>query len=111
MTRPNPPLISPLARSLSREPDAFYWKAGSRPTHPRPATELTCEQWRHRSDPKSFEFEIISQLDLEGHEGALHVDIHASNLTDPVKKVIPIRVAIEIGDIWSEAEALVELLS
>jgi len=63
MVRPLTPLINPPRFPTPREPDAFYWKTGSRPAHPRPGTELTCEQWRHRAEPESFEFEIISPLD------------------------------------------------
>lgn len=111
MARPLPYLTAPSALPSPRESDAFYWKPGSRPTHPRPATELTCEQWRHRAEPESFEFEIVPPLDLKDSEGALHVEIHASNLTDPVKKAIPIVMSFRIGDTMGEAEALIELLN
>lgn len=108
MVRPLTPLINPPAFPTPREPDAFYWKTGARPAHPRPGTELTCEQWRHRADPESFEFEIISPLDSDNCVGALHVEIHASNLTDPIKKAIPIRVSVRIGSTWEKATELIE---
>lgn len=110
MVRPLTPLINPPAFPTPREPDAFYWKTGSHPEHPRPGTELTCEQWRHRAEPKSFEFEIISPLDRDDCVGALHVEIHASNLTDPIKKAIPIRVSARIGNTWEKATELIEQL-
>ena len=110
MGRPLTPLITPHAFPTPRELDAFYWKTGARPTHPRPETELTCEQWRHRADPKSFEFEIVSPLDMDDCVGALHVVIHASNLTDPIKKAIPVRVSVRIGNTLEEATELIEHL-
>jgi len=110
IVRPLTPLINPPAFPSPREPDAFYWKTGSRPAHPRPETELTCEQWRHRAEPESFEFEIISPLDRSDCVGALHVEIHASNLTDPIKKAIQIRVSVRIGSTWEKAVELIEQL-
>lgn len=95
---------------MQREPDAFYWVLGTRPEHPRPHTELTCQQWRHRSTPKSFEFEIVWFGGVESRKGALYVEIHASNLPDPVTKAIPIEVIANTGNAWVEAEALIELL-
>ncbi|PZP21417.1 PIN domain-containing protein [Pseudomonas kuykendallii] len=110
LARPLTPLINPPVFPTPREPDAFYWKTGSRPEYPRPGTELTCEQWRHRAEPESFEFEIISALDRDDCIGALHVEIHASNLTDPIKKAIPIRVSVRIGSTWEKATELIEQL-
>ncbi len=110
MVRPLTPLINPPAFPTPREPDAFYWKTGSRPAHPRPGTELTCEQWRHRAEPESFEFEIVSPLDKDDCVGALHVEIHASNLTDPIKKAIPVRVSVRTGNTWEEASELIKRL-
>lgn len=95
---------------MQREPDAFYWVSGTRPEHPRPHAELTCQQWRHRSTPKSFEFEIVWLGGAESRKGALLVEIHASNLPDPVTKAIPIEVIPGAGDTWAEAEALIEHL-
>ena len=95
---------------MQREPDAFYWVSGMRPEHPRPHAELTCQQWRHRSTSESFEFEIVWLGGVESRKGALHVEIHASNLPDPVTKAIPIEVIPGAGDTWAEAEALIELL-
>src|SRR3546814_2457245 len=82
MIEPLTPFINSSMFTPRRESDAFYWKTGERPEYPRPGTELTCEQWRHRAKPKSFEFEIVSPLDKDDFVGALHVEIHASNLTD-----------------------------
>lgn len=95
---------------LQRESDAFYWKQGTRPAYPRPHTELTCQQWRHRSAPKSFEFEVAWFGNVEPRRGALHIEIHAANLADPVTKVIPIEVTASAGDTRAEAEALIERL-
>jgi hypothetical protein len=94
-----------------REIDAFYWKTGTRPTHPRPSTELTCQQWRHRSSAEKFEFNLAWLNGAKSQKSALHVEIHAANLTDPVTKVILVEVAVEVGDTWGEAEALVDRLN
>lgn len=108
MVRPLTPLINPPAFPTPREPDVFYWKTGLHPAHPRPGTEITCERWRHRAAPESFEFEIISPLDRDDCVGALHVEIHASNLTDPIRMAIPIRVSVRIGSTWEKATELIE---
>jgi len=117
MARSFEPLVSPTYRfpppilPMTRETDAFYWKVGTRPVHPRHSTELTCQQWRHRSTPQSFEFEVVRFGDTTSRKGAFHVEIHAANLTDPVTKVLPIEIIAKAGDTWAEAEALIELLS
>lgn len=110
MVEPLAPLINSTMFPTRRESDAFYWKTGERPEHPQPGTELTCKQWRHRAKPESFEFEIVSPLDKDDFVGALHVEIHASNLTDPVKKAIPVKVSVGIGNTWEEAVELIECL-
>src|SRR3546814_3191569 len=107
---PLTPFINSSMFTPRRESDAFYWKTGERPEYPRPGTELTCEQWRHRAKPKSFEFEIVSPLDKDDFVGALHVEIHASNLTDPVKKAIPVKVSVGTGSTWEGAVELIECL-
>src|SRR3546814_13241346 len=70
---PLTPFINSSMFTPRRESDAFYWKTGERPEYPRPGTELTCEQWRHRAKPKSFEFEIVSPLDKADFVGALQI--------------------------------------
>src|SRR3546814_839201 len=110
MIEPLTPFINSSMFTPRRESDAFYWKTGERPEYPRPGTELTCEQWRHRAKPKSFEFEIVSPLDKDDFVGALHVEIHASNLTDPVKKAIPVKVSVGTGSTWEGAVELIECL-
>ncbi|WWW36734.1 PIN domain-containing protein [Stenotrophomonas rhizophila] len=110
------PLTSPAHRIVgpvfqpTRDSDAFYWRSGRRPMFPLPSTELTCQQWRHRSIPESFEFEVVWLGGVESRKGAIHVEIHAANLTDPVTKTIPIQVTAQVGDTWGEAQALIELL-
>lgn len=105
----------PLARSpfiaARKEADVFYWKAGTRPEFPRPTMELTCQQWRHRSSAERFEFNLTWLNGAELQRGALHVEIHAANLTEPVTKAIPVEVMVEVGDTWGEAEALVNRLN
>lgn len=93
------------------EQDAFYWKAGMRPERALPTTELTCQQWRHRAKPERFEFEIVSPMDMQLRRGALVVEVHASNLADPVEKTIPVEICPVPGDTWDEARALVDLLT
>ncbi|PZQ33264.1 MAG: hypothetical protein DI562_02015 [Stenotrophomonas acidaminiphila] len=103
-----PPAVLPLP---PRDPDTFYWKSGTRPVAPRATTELTCKQWRHRAAHELFEFEVVWLDRSTSRKGALYVEIHAANLTDPVTKVFPIEVVAEQGDTRAEAMALVESLS
>src|SRR3546814_19715928 len=90
MIEPLTPFINSSMFTPRRESDAFYWTTGERPEYPRPGTQLTCEQWRHRATPKPFEFEIVSPPDKDASAGALHAQIHAPNLTDPVTNPLPV---------------------
>lgn len=92
------------------ESDSFYWKMGTRPTYPRISTELTCQQWRHRSSPEEFEFELAWLDNAKARNGALHIEVHAANLTDPATKIVSIELSAKAGDTWREAKALVDFL-
>ena len=93
-----------------REPDHFYWASGSHHKRPSSLIELTCDQWRHRAQPEFFEFEMVSPSDMEPTIDAIHVEIHASNLADPVCKSFRVEIVPQEGDTWGEAQALVDIL-
>ena len=82
-----------LSRDQSRDPDAFYYKP-DRPNHPVTSFKLECEQWRHATDEEVFDGEI--HMDGEGPEikAALELQIHAENLSTPVKNLTPVRIRV-----------------
>ena len=89
-----------------RDPNTFYWK-NKRPEFPTLRVELECAQWRHKEDNEICDLRICYTPELEGREGALHVTISATNLTEPLKKTQNIKVIIEEIDAFDEARALV----
>lgn len=107
------PISARLGPPPQREPDTFYWKPGTRPTHPRPSTSLTCSQFRHQSRPEAFEFNVVMLGERAPGQvkGALSVEVHAANLGTPVVATFPIEITVVPADTYAEAEALLELLS
>ncbi|WDL55845.1 PIN domain-containing protein [Xanthomonas campestris] len=95
-----------------RNPNSFYYEPGMRPGHPRPSTKLTCTQFRHQAEPKTFLFELFT-VRSQGRElttGALAVELHAANLSSPVKATIPFNITFTSGPTSEEAEAILESL-
>lgn len=106
------PISARLGPPPQREPDAFYWKPGTRPVHPRPSTSLTCSQFRHQSRPETFGFNVamIGERAPGQVKGALRVEVHAANLGTPVVATFPIEITMVAADTYAEAKALLELL-
>lgn len=106
------PISARIGPPPQRETDTFYWKPGTRPTHPRPSTSLTCSQFRHQSRPEEFEFNVVMLGERAPGQvkGALSVEVHAANLGTPVVVTFPIEVTMALADTYGEAEALLELL-
>ena len=99
-----------MTRSHSRDPDAFYYKP-DRPRVPVESFSLECEQWRHGIAEECFDGEVYAGSDQEEIQGALECEIHAENLSTPVKKIIPVRITVVRGSTKDYASKLVRNLS
>ena len=77
-----------------RDPDAFYYKSG-RPEIPVESFSLECEQWRHGIDEEYFDGQIFFDHSTDEVRGAIECNIHAENLSAPVKKIVPVKVTVK----------------
>lgn len=75
----------------SRDPNGFYYKP-QRPINPTDSFSLVCEQWRHRTEREVFNGDFHFDLGEEETDGAIACEIHAENLTRPLRKVVPVRI-------------------
>lgn len=88
------------------DPEAFYfdgWERG------RPVTKgaLTADLWRHRTDEKTFEFDVLFVSDGEA-QGAVECTVHADNLTKPERAVVTISRVFEPLSMADLAKSLVD---
>lgn len=102
------PSILPLA-DKRRDPNAFFYKP-NRPTTPSDSITLECEQWRHSTGSEHFSGLISIASTAEEIRGALVCQVHAENLSKPVCKLIPVRIAITRTSSEGHAKDLVEKL-
>jgi hypothetical protein len=79
------PRIEPLIPSFSRpprhDPEAFYFDQWSQDT-PVKKGALTCDLWRHHTDPEVFELEV-QFTGADEACGTVECTVHAENLTKP----------------------------
>jgi len=93
-----------------RDPNSFYYKP--RPEAPVSEVNLECAQWRHGFEPEEFEVEIRFHRNRAGTlEGALEFRVHAENLSEIEKMVVPIRTTIREVRAHETAEGLVQQLT
>ena len=100
--------LPPGASEQRRNPNAFYYKP-NRPYEPTDYVGLECEQWRHGTGAKDFTVELSWEPGSSEVRGALECSIHAENLSSPVKKTLPVKIAIDeasagdfLGDLLQE---------
>jgi hypothetical protein len=100
--------IPRLGPPPARQADAFYWRSGR--NGPTKLKELECMSWRHhRDDAMQFELTISSD-ELVDNGGALEIDVHAANLSDPASAKLPVRIRFADAATLTEAEKLVQVL-
>lgn len=92
-----------------RDPNALYWKP-SRPTTAGKTLQLECEQWRHAADAKGVGGEIVFPDDVKEVRGALECEIHAENLSSPAALRVPVRLEVQPGNAYDEAERMMARL-
>jgi hypothetical protein len=88
-----------------REPEEFYYDWPYDELVKKGA--LTCELWRHRSDPEIFDFEVLFIGDGEAR-GVVECTVHAENLTRPVREIVKVARIIESASMMDLANALIE---
>ncbi|MDE0088036.1 MAG: PIN domain-containing protein [Candidatus Poribacteria bacterium] len=99
-TRSLPPFFD------GRDPNGFYYKSERWET-PVESFCLECEQWRHGTGALHFGEEIFIDPNINKISGALECVIHAENLSNPVKKVVPVKITVAKRDSRDYADTLV----
>ena len=109
----DPPFLLPSIPSQvdlsKRDPNDFYYKP-NRPTTPGNTITLECEQWRHRTGAYQFIGQITINPTANEIRGALTCEVHAENLSKPVKKLTPVRITVKRVDSEQRARKMVEEL-
>lgn len=100
LSRPYFPTMLPR-----RDDDAFYWREGR--SDPTKVLSLECKAWRHSRDEEEFSFRVWAS-DEDEVRGLITARVNASNLTDPVERRLPLRIAFEDRDCLMMAESLVD---
>jgi hypothetical protein len=88
-----------------RQPEEFYFDW----PHDVPVKKgtLTCELWRHRSDPEIFDFEVVFIGDGAAR-GVVECTVHAENLTQPARAIVKIARIVEPTSMADLANTLIE---
>ena len=92
-----------------RDPNAFFYKP-NRITTPAQSFSLECEQWRHGTEEEHFGGQLHFDLDKEKVSGALACEVHAENLSSPVKWTVPVEITIKRLNTAEQARLLVKKL-
>ena len=101
-----PPILS---RDNRRDSNAFYYKP-KRPTTPKQSFSLECEQWRHRTGEEQFSGQLFFDLEKQRVSGALVCEVHAENLSSPVRVTVPVEISIKRLKAADQAQLLVSEL-
>lgn len=91
----------------ARDPNGFYYKP-SRPRMLVSVYSLECDQWRHGNEPELFWGIIAWDRGQDDIKGALECRVEADNLSDPITKLLPVRIQIVRVSAFSAAEQIVE---
>jgi len=97
-----------LTPAKPRDPDACYWKDG-RPSVATNLVELTCENWRHSAGDEQFRFRVTASS-TDNVSGAIKCEIHAQNLSDPVKMTLPVQIERIAKSTFDHAQTLINRL-
>ena len=105
----DPFILSPSAFQADqrRDPNGFFYKP-RRPITPGDTITLECEQWRHDTGDELFTGRISIGPTVQEMKGALTCKVQAENLSEPVEKLIPVRIAIKRVDSVERARELIE---
>ena len=90
LPRERPILTAPLIPQ-PHDPNGFYFKP-KRPTDPTDLFSLECEQWRHKTGAEIFDGMICFDLNKDQIDGEIVCEIHAANLSAPLRSVVRVRI-------------------
>lgn len=102
-------LLSSRGGNDRRDANAFYYKP-NRSTTPEESFSLECEQWRHGTGEEHFSGQLFFDVDKEIVCGALSCEIHAENLSTPVKRTVPVKISINRLNTANHARLLMHSL-
>ena len=91
----------------SHDRNAFYYK-DSRPSDPQKSFSLECDQWRHGEDVEKFDMDVVCEGQGATH-GAVVCRIEASNLSQSVTALIPVRITIRRMDTFEFAKQEIDI--
>ncbi len=97
-------------RDFRRDSNAFYYKP-KRPKKAQESFSLECEQWRHGIGEKRFDGRILCDQHVEFIQGELSCEVHAENLSNPVRMTIPVEITIKRVSSADRARALIQDLA
>ncbi len=99
--------LGPYRNNSQREDEAWYY-APSMSEEPVESYELTCRRFRHGGAPESFELLIFSTSENPVINGALDVEVSASNLGRSVTETYPVEFQTTFASSLSVLKAYVE---
>ena len=88
----------------------FVYTSG-RPSKPVAHISLECKLWRHAAGHQQFCLEVFPVQRSGLVKGALECEIHATNLTRPARKRIPVSITVHSADTKPYADELIRNLS
>ncbi len=94
---------------LRRDPNAFYYKP-KRPTQPDKSFSFECEQWRHGIGDMWFDGEFFFKHETGTISGLLSCEVHAGNLSKPVRRRFPVEILIRSVNSRDRARELIDEL-
>lgn len=103
--RPEMQLVRPFVKH-DHNPEDFYYHDWPLDV-PVDKGSLTCDLWRHSSDEKTFNFEVIFDDNATGN-AAIECSIHAENLTEPTSMIVPVMLENKEKQITMVAMSLVD---
>ena len=87
----------------------FYYKP-NRPTEPTDSFSLECRQWRHKTEPHSFKGFICFELIKEKINGTIECEVHAENLSEPIRSILPVCILSKKADVETVARDMIHSL-
>lgn len=93
--------------NTSRDRNAFYWKEG-KSRGPASKWSFECIEFLHKVDPAIFQMELFIKPKEKISDCAIKCLITASNLPEPVRKTLPIKVQYKAGSIEKIAEDILK---
>jgi hypothetical protein len=107
MRGPDRPLMPHITKA--RDPNSLYFKEGG-PGKITPRIAYECSQWRHAQDPEVFEVSLICMPKPGLHTGAIQIQVHAANLTQPQMARLPFKLTLTKASCLEEAKKRIDAL-